>query len=341
MTRRYFIQNTVLSAAGLWITEAIDKKSAVSKNPRRRTPRLSPGATIALIAPAGPLSDERLQQALTNLSTLGYSVREGTALRHRKGYLAGEDADRLRDLHWAFADAAIDAVWCGRGGYGATRILPRVDFRLIARNPKPFIGYSDITALHIAIGQKAGLVTFHAPGASALLPPDTLQYLQAVLVEPQVPYTLTASPFAIDPPPMTISPGKASGVLIGGNLTLLTALVGTPFQPSFRGKIVFIEDIGEQPYRIDRMFTQLLQATDLRKAAGIALGTFIDCGPKTGDFSFSLAETLHFCLGNLGMPIAYGLPFGHMNNQATLPYGIRAELDADKISLTLLEPACI
>lgn len=339
MKRRYFIEKTLLGAAGWWLMSAGSRITS-QKHPRYKPARLQPDATIALIAPAGPLSEEKLEKARENLTTLGYRVREGTALRRRYGYLAGEDTERLQDLHWAFSDPEVDAIWCARGGYGATRLLPKIDFRLIARHPKPFIGYSDITALHLAIGQRTGLITFHAPGASAQLPSDTLQHLRAVLMEPQAPYTLGASLTATDPPPTTIRPGKAHGPLVGGNLTLLAALVGTPFQPSFRGKIAFIEDVGEQPYRIDRLLTQLLQTTDLRKAAGIALGTFVDCAPKNGDFSLSLAETLQLCLGHLDMPIAYGLPFGHMDNQATLPYGIRAELDANSPSVTFLEPAC-
>jgi muramoyltetrapeptide carboxypeptidase len=339
MTRRHFLEKTLLGGAGfLW-----SGAGKVFVHPRRpfRKPRcLAPGARVALIAPAGPLSEERLQRALTNLSALGYRVHEGKALRRRCGYLAGEDAERLQDLHWAFTDPDIEAVWCARGGYGATRLLPSVDFRRIARYPKPFIGYSDITALHIAIGQQAGLVTFHAPGISAELPLETLQHLRNVLVAPQVPYTLQASVLAADPAPTTIYPGKARGVLIGGNLSLLAALVGTPFQPSFRGKVAFIEEVGEQPYRIDRLLTQLLQATDLRKAAGIALGTFVDCAPKEPEFSLSLSETLSLCLKPLGIPVVYGLPFGHMPEQAILPYGVRAELDAEAQTLTLLEPAC-
>ncbi|MCS7037050.1 MAG: LD-carboxypeptidase [Saprospiraceae bacterium] len=333
------MEKTLLGAVGWWLAGSGSWPS-LHRSPRHRPACLRPGATVALIAPAGPVSEERLQRALSNIAGLGYRVREGQALRRRYGYLAGEDAERLRDLHWAFTDPEVDAIWCARGGYGATRLLPHVDFRLIARNPKPFMGYSDITALHIAIGQRTGLITFHAPGASAELPPETLQHLGAVLTAPQTPYTLSASPAATDPTPMTLRPGKASGPLIGGNLSLLAALVGTPFQPSFRGKIAFLEDVGEQPYRIDRLLTQLLQTTDLRKAAGIALGTFVDCAPKNGDFSLSLVETLRLCLGELDMPIAYGLPFGHMNEQATLPYSIRAELDANAIALTLLEPAC-
>ncbi len=334
MNRRSFIGKTLMGSLAWWLMGRA--QSPVRKKPAR----LHPGARIALIAPAGPVSEERYEKALANLSGQGYEVREGAALRRRLGYLAGEDAERLSDLHWAFTDPQIDAVWCIRGGYGTTRLLPYLNFRLIAQHPKPFIGYSDITALHIAIGQRTGLVTFHAPGGSSDFPPETLQHLRAVLVAPTTPYTLTANSQATDPAPLTIVGGKAQGPLLGGNLTLLAALAGTPFQPSFRGKIVFIEEVGEEPYCIDRMLTQLLQATDLRKAAGIALGTFIDCEPQTPEFSLSLAETLHLCLGQLNIPIAYGLPFGHMPTQSTLPCGIRAELDADAKTLTLLEPAC-
>jgi len=339
MTRRYFMQKILVGAAALWVGRPLGEL-ALGRRPRRKPPCLRPGARVALIAPAGPVSEERLQKALANLSEQGYQVREGAALRQRYGYLAGEDTERLKDLHWAFADPEVDAIWCVRGGYGATRLLPQVDFRLIARHPKPFIGYSDITALHLAIGQRTGMVTFHAPGASADFPPFALDHLRAVLVEPRVPHVLPPSAETGSPAPATLRPGKATGPLVGGNLTLLAALVGTPFQPSFRNKIAFIEDVGEEPYRIDRLLTQLLQTTDLSKAAGIALGTFIDCHPKTPEFSLSLLETLRLCLSGLNMPIAYGLPFGHMPAQATLPYGIRAELDADALTLTLLESAC-
>ncbi len=339
MTRRHFMQKALLGTAALWVGR-LPGGLGWGQRPRRKPPCLRPGARVALIAPAGPVSEERLRKALSNLSEQEYRVCEGAALRRRFGYLAGEDTERLKDLHWAFADPEVDAVWCVRGGYGVTRLLPRVDFRLIARHPKPFIGYSDITALHLAIGQRTGLVTFHAPGASADFPSFALDYFRAVLVEPRIPLVLAASVEDDSPAPATLRPGKAIGPLVGGNLTLLAALVGTPFQPSFRNKIAFIEDVGEEPYRIDRLLTQLLQTTDLSKAAGIALGTFIDCHPKTPEFSLSLLETLHLCLGGLNMPIAYGLPFGHMPAQATLPYGIRAELDADALTLTLLESAC-
>lgn len=310
---------------------------------RRRPPRLRDGATVALIAPASPASDEKIAKALANLAAQGYRVREGAALRARHGYLAGEDAVRLADLHWAFSAPDVDAVWCVRGGYGCTRLLPMLNYDLIREHPKPFIGYSDVTALHLAIGQKTGLVTFHGPVAAADFPENTLQHFRAAVTQPQAGYTLQA-PRAEEElrdeafRPFTLTSGKATGRLTGGNLSLLAAMAGTPFEPSFRGKIVFMEDVGEQPYRIDRLLTQLLQATDLRHAAGIALGVLAECGPKNAEFSLSLPETLRDRLGNLGIPVVYGLPFGHVAHQATFAYQMEAELDTDSQTLTLLEP---
>ena len=245
-------------------------------------------------------------------------------------------------MHWAFQDPAIDAVWCVRGGYGASRLLPQIDYELIRKHPKPFIGYSDVTALHLAIHARTGLVTFHGPVAAADFPENTWQHFRAILMDAAEEHVITA-PTQDFPDeayqPFTICPGKASGTLTGGNLALLSALAGTPFAPAFKGQIAFIEDVGEQPYRLDRMLTQLLQATDLSKAAGIALGVFNDCQPKPDSPSLSLPDTLRDRLGGLGIPVVYGIPFGHVRYQATLPYGIMAELDASAQKLTILESA--
>ena len=222
------------------------------------------------------------------------------------------------------------------------RLLPLLDYELIRRNPKVLIGYSDITALHLAIHQRTGLVTFHGPVAASDYPENTLAHLKAALFGGKTPYTLAVPAVGEEFPgeefrPFVITAGRARGALMGGNLALLSALTGTPYAPSFRGKIAFIEDIGEQPYRIDRMLTQLLQATDLAKAAGIALGVFSDCQPKGESPSLSLPDALRDRLGGLGIPVAYGYPFGHVAHQATLPYGIEAEMDTEKGTLTLLE----
>lgn len=344
MRRRTFFKTAGLAglAAGLSIPSDMQAKEVLKKQRILKPARLRPGATVALIAPAGPFSEDKLANARRNFETLGLKVKEGENLFARNGYLAGTDEQRLADLHRAFADPAVDAIWCIRGGYGCTRLLPQVDFDLIRNNPKPFIGYSDITALHLAIRKKTGLITFHGPVGASDFPENTLAHFRAALMEPVEGYRIAIPAAGEVLPgeeykPFIISSGTARGRLTGGNLSLLAALVGTPYFPSFRRKIVFIEDVGEQPYRIDRMLTQLLQASDLKQAAGIALGVFFDCQPKPGSPSLSLPDVLRDRLGKLGIPVIYGIPFGHVPHQATFPYGVEAALDADAGMLTLLE----
>ncbi|MCB9306317.1 MAG: LD-carboxypeptidase [Lewinellaceae bacterium] len=332
------------AVTGFSLKESMAKSLLESPVSPIRPRRLRQGATVALIAPASPFSDEKLERARNNIAGMGFVLREGDNLHARYGYLAGTDAQRLDDLHAAFRDPGIDAIWCIRGGYGCSRLLPQIDYKLIELNPKPLIGYSDITALHLAVQQRTGLITFHGPVAAAEFPDDTLRHFQAVLTDPQAEYRLQIPAGDAELPhemfrPYVIHPGKARGTITGGNLSLLAALIGTDFEPSFRGKLVFIEDVGEQPYRIDRMLTQMLQATDLAKAAGIALGVFAGCEAKDDSPSLSLRETLEDRLSGLGIPVVYGIPFGHVEHQATLPYGIKAELDADAGTLTLLEMA--
>lgn len=344
MRRRDFFKKTGLAglAAGISLPSTMTATD-VSEIPRMLRPaRLRAGATVGLIAPAGPFSEEKLANARKNFEMLGLRVKEGTHLFARNGYLAGSDAQRLSDLHQAFSDPEVDAVWCIRGGYGCTRLLPQVDFDLIRRNPKPFIGYSDVTALHLAIQKKTGLVTFHGPVAASDFPENTLQHFRAALIDPIINYEIKIPGAGEILPgneykPFVIASGTARGKLTGGNLSLLAALAGTPYFPSFRKKVVFIEDVGEQPYRIDRMLTQLLQASDLNEAAAIALGVFYDCQPKPDSPSLTLEETLRDRLGNLGLPVVYGIPFGHVPHQATFPYGIEVELNVEKGTLTLLE----
>ena len=304
--------------------------------------RLQAGNNVALIAPSSPVAEEKLTKAIANLSALGLTISEGKNLRNRAGYLAGSDSERLADLHAAFENPEIDAIWCVRGGYGAARLLPAVNFSLIKKNPKLLIGYSDITALHLAIHAQTGLVTFHGPVGAGDFTEMTLHHLKSVVMNAPDRHEISAVPdttLGEEYQPYTITPGIVRGALTGGNLALLSSMAGTPFAPKFRNKIVFIEDVGEQPYRLDRMFTQLLQSTDLAKAAGIALGVFNECQPKNDSFSYSLRESLQLCLGYLNIPVVYGIPFGHISNQATLPYGIQAELNATEQKLTLLEPA--
>ncbi|MBN8683025.1 MAG: LD-carboxypeptidase [Chitinophagales bacterium] len=305
-----------------------------------RPDRLRVGARVALIAPASPVTEEKITKALGNLAMLGYAVQEGKFLRVHNGHLAGTDAQRLEDLHWAFSDPLIDAVWCVRGGYGCTRLLPMIDYALIRKNPKPFIGFSDVTALHHAFLQRSGLSTYHGPVAGGDFPEATLRHFNAIVSEVSAAYTVPLIKSGEDGTgevfqSFVITPGKAQGALTGGNLALLAAMTGTPFQPVFKDKLVFMEDIDESPYRIDRMLTQLLQGTDLREAAGIALGVFAGCSPKPGMLSMSLQDTLRDRLGALGIPVVYGFPFGHVAHQMTFPMGVLGEMDSTAGTLTI------
>lgn len=346
MKRRSFLTNGGMAAlAGLLPKYQLSAKSVsrIMNKPRLIKPApIRQGAVVGLIAPASPPAPEKFDKAFANLAAMGFQVKTGAHLRDRLGHLAGTDSDRIADLHGAFSDPEVDVVWCIRGGYGCSRLLPDIDFDLIRKHPKPFIGYSDVTALHLAISQQTGLVTFHGTVAAGDFPEPTLAHFQATLMQGKAPYTIPAPVAPFEAPefqPFVITPGRASGRLTGGNLALLSALVGTPFEPRFRDKVVFIEDVGEQPYRVDRMLTQLLQATDLKHAAAIALGVFADCAPKPDTASMTLEETLRDRLGGLGIPVMYGIPFGHVAYQAVLPYGISAELDTDAQRLILLEKA--
>jgi muramoyltetrapeptide carboxypeptidase len=316
--------------------------------PLIRPRRLAPGQTIGIVAPsAAPNEPERIRFAVETVESLGFKVRPGPHLYDREGYLAGADAARADDLNAMFADDSVDAIWCVRGGYGASRILPALDYALMQRRPKPLIGYSDITALHMAIHRHAGLVTFHGPVAFRAFTPYTLGELKRVLWTTETPARLGG------PPPFertegrvdwdnrvtTLQPGKARGRLLGGNLCLMSHLVGTPYLPDLRGAILFLEDIEEAYYRIDRMLTQLWLSGALAGLAGMAFGKFTGCEPSAFFLQNRPLEDILAERGRaLGIPAVSGLMIGHIEDQTTLPVGCLAELDADAGTLTLLEP---
>lgn len=338
MDRRSFARKMALTLPVL--AGARLAPSALPLLPRR----LQPGDTIGLITPGSYIDDESLKKAVDNLLSLGFRLKMGKNLRARRGFNAGTDQQRLDDLHTMFADDSVDGIWCARGGYGCSRLLPAIDYDLIRNNPKALIGYSDVTALLNAIYHKTGLVGFHGPVGASELTEYTEAQFRAVVMEGNAPYAI---PLSVENQkkenpafqPFPLRGGKARGLLIGGNLSLLAAMAGTPYLPEAAGKLVFLEDVGEKPYRIDRMLTQLRQAWSLGQAAGIALGIFEDCQPGEGELSLSLAETLTDRLQELNIPALYGLSFGHIADQCTLPVGIEAELDVENQSLVLLEPA--
>ena len=344
MKRRDMLKG--LAAVPLLASPAFGTVKRAKKLKMIKPKRLRTGETVAVIAPASGLSREAFDKALQNLESLGLKTKVGKAARGTKGFLAATDQERLDDLHSAFADSEVSAVWCVRGGYGAARLLPAIDYNLIRKNPKILIGFSDITALHLAISQNTGLVTFHGPVAASEPTDYTRNHVTNVLMNPSAPYKIELSDFNKANESNlykteTIVAGKGRGRLIGGNLSLLSALAGTPFGlREMKGKILFIEDVGEQPYRIDRMLTQMRQSFDLRSLAGIALGIFEDCNPRTKNTQ-TLSEVVKDRLGDIGIPVIYGLSFGHIRDQFTLPVGTEAELDTERATLTLLETSVV
>ncbi len=306
---------------------------------------LRPGDTVGLVAPASGVDHQGYEKAIAHLNAWGLKVKEGRHLLDKTGYLAGRDEDRVADLHEMYRDDEVKAIWCIRGGYGVTRILPLLDYRLIAAHPKPVIGYSDITALIHAIHLKTGIVGFHGPIGKGPNDPYSHAMLQQVLFENNPQSTISYQSMEGGEgevyTPEVIAPGDAEGVLSGGNLTLLAALSGTPFHWDAKGKLVFIEDVGEKPYRIDRMLTTLLQSARLPEAKGIILGVFRGCEAKEGSDSLTLKQVLKDRLGNLGIPVFYGFTFGHTDKMCTFPVGIRARWSMEDRQIQILEPAVI
>ncbi|MCB1654891.1 MAG: LD-carboxypeptidase [Pseudomonadales bacterium] len=303
----------------------------VSYKAHSAVPALPAGGVIALIAPAGP-AELDLELATQWMAARGYQLRVLPGVWEKDGYLAGSDAVRLRDLHDAFADESVDAIFCLRGGYGSPRLLAGIDFALLRRNPKPFVGYSDITALHLAITRYAGFVTFHGAMLNADLLGNKLEPTESglwqmlsgqqspVLEHPQA-FTLT-----------TLAPGSASGRLLGGNLSMICATIGSAFELDDEGIILFIEDVNEPLYRVDRLLTHLRLAGKLNRLRGVLVGDF------AGVDSVALHRLLQQELGPLGIPVLAGWRSGHCNPNLTLPLGAQVRLDADQQQLVLEQP---
>jgi muramoyltetrapeptide carboxypeptidase len=347
MKRRNFIK-TISTAT---IAAAVTKPAlAENQNYQRRKlikpPKLREGDTIALVTPGSYITQQEQEESISNLRNLGFNVTYSERLMQKNGYFSANDKERAIDLNEMFERKDVRGIMCARGGYGCARILPYLDYEVIRNNPKPLIGFSDVTALHYAIFKNSGLVTFHGPVSISTFSNFSQRNFENVLLDPKgeiVLYNSTTdndyNPYGIT----VISEGKAEGELIGGNLSIVVSLIGTDYDMDYSGKIIFLEEFLEEPYRVDRMLTQMLQAGKFRNAAGIALGIFKMCEPsKTNpsfNGSFSLMEVLQDRLGNLGIPVVYGLSFGHVVDKLTLPFGINAELDSDSKQLRLLEPA--
>ncbi|MFI7411963.1 LD-carboxypeptidase [Streptomyces sp. NPDC049627] len=303
--------------------------------PLQRPSRLAPGARVAVVAPSGPVPEERLQAGLDLLRgwDLDPVVAPHVLDRHREfAYLAGADADRAADLQGAWCDRSVDAVLCARGGYGAQRMVDLLDWDAMrAAGPKVFLGFSDITALHEAFATRLGLVTLHGPmaaGIDFIKNARAQEHLKATLFEPESVRTISSAGSAL-------VPGRARGVTLGGCLSLLAAEAGTPHaRTSARGGLLCLEDVGEETYRLDRYLTQLLRAGFLDGVRGVLLGSWQECEPYERVRALFLDR-----LGGLRVPVVEEFGFGHGEGALTIPFGVSAELDAGAGTLTLDEPA--
>jgi muramoyltetrapeptide carboxypeptidase len=320
---------------------------AQSSSPVVKPKPLRPGDLVAVVTPSTYVSDPvQMDLAIRTVEHFGLRARLGANVRKRSGYLGGSIDERVADVHAAFRDPEVKGIFCIRGGYGSPQLLDRLDYALIRRNPKVFAGYSDITALHLAILRHAGLVTFHSPVVLSRFTDFSQRHFREAVFGGPASRTIVNPPEdnPLRPlhPTRAIRPGKVRGPLVGGNLTLLSALMGTPYEPDTRGRIFFLEDVGEEPYRIDRMLTQLRLAGKFDQCAGVVVGECVDCNPREFQpgfqSTFSLNEVLEDILGTLKVPVLTGLLIGHTNDQATLPMGVPAELDTANASLTVLEP---
>lgn len=303
---------------------------ATPSRPARLPPALAPGARVALLAPAGPLaSPDDLVRAEQNARALGWEPVPGAHVLAREGYLAGSDAQRLGDLNAALADDAIDGVWCVRGGYGAMRLLEHVDYDALRRHPKALMGYSDITALHGAIVTRGEVVTFHAPVARAALTPFSRDSLARATARREE--SCGSAPAA-----RVLRGGRARGRLVGGNLSLLAALAGTPFAPDYTDAIVLMEDVHEDVYRVERMLLTLRLGGAFASCRALVFGAFTDGREERQDAggSRSLDAVLTELADTLRVPCVAGVPVGHIADQWTVPLGAGAELDADARALT-------
>jgi muramoyltetrapeptide carboxypeptidase len=354
MNRRKFIARSATAAATACALPLLPNTSFSQSqaNPSAliRPKALRPGDTIGLITPATEVPDpDRLALAERTITYFKLRLKRGRNVGKRFGNYRESIAARLDDLHAMFRDPEVKAIFCIRGGYASAHLLDSIDYDLIRRNPKIFLGYSDITAMHLALQKSARLVTFHGPIVLSRFTNYTQQHFRKALFE-TTPLGKVTNPPDSDPlRPIhalrTIRPGVASGTLIGGNLSLISTTLGTPYEIDTRGRILFLEDVEEQAYSLDRMLTQLRLAGKFDQAAGVIWGECSDCGPRAYQPSlvlpFSVGEVVDNLLGDLKIPVLSGLTIGHTTDQLTLPLGVMATLDATAGTLEITEAGVV
>lgn len=337
ISRRSFVPmlGTVLVGASCLSAESI--KSLTPENiilPKR----LSEGDTIGICAPAGPIRDNvEIKEFTAIIQNLGFKVKLGANVTGQLGYFSASDENRAKELMSLITDPEINGIFTIRGGWGCARIVDLLDYDLIKANPKVIMGFSDLTTLLNAISSRTGLVTFHGPNGNSTWNDYSVKYIQELLIDgKKFEYQNSSS---MDQKIKVYSKGTAIGPLYGGNLSVLSGLTGSEFLPDWKGKILFIEDVNEEPYRIDRMLTQLKLAGIFDQVAGIILGGFRKCVPEEPDRSFTLDEVFEQHFNGLSIPVYSGAQIGHLRNKYTVPIGLDVKMNADNGSIELLTPA--
>lgn len=342
MDKRAFLKSLGFLAGSLPILSFTSADATA--HPKTLYPKpLKKGDVVGLVSPSAATAD-RMQFTFAKeaLEGLGLQVKLGKNLMNRRGHLAGSDAERAEDLNRMFADKTIRAIISIRGGSGAARILPLLDYKTIAKNPKPLLGYSDITALHCAIQSQTGLITFHGPMGSGSWNSFNVAQFEKVFYDQELVHYenvhATSDELVVkDNRIQTLKSGTAQGKILGGNLTVLTAISGTPYYPDFTDSILFIEDIAEDPYKIDRMMSTLKLNGTLAKIKGFVFGQCTDCVPGGGYGSLTLDQVLDDYILPLNIPAFSGAMIGHISKQFIIPVGANVKIDADQGSITLLE----
>lgn len=300
------------------------------------------GDTIGIIAPSSPADIDKVYKARSYINNMGFKVKLGKSCFETWGYLSGVDSIRAEDLDNMFADKEVDGILCLRGGYGASRILDKINFNIVKDNPKIFVGYSDITVLHTSFNQICDLVTFHGPMAASNMSDEIDQFT----IDSFLKAITSTDPLGNIENPINekigcLVPGEATGEITGGNLALIAGTLGTPYEINAKGKLLLIEEVEEEPYRVDRMLTQLALAGKFKDANGIILGDFKNCTPKEYVNSLSLMEVFQSTIVPFNKPTIYNLKAGHSFQKITIPFGVEAKMVSDEGKLTILERAAI
>lgn len=337
-SRRKFIRNISLGAGVLVAGKAVaasEVTSVFKTNPVSiLPPRLKKGDLIALTAPAGAIfNEETVTKATASLTAMGFRVKVGATAKTKTGYLAGDDQFRANEFLSFMNDKEVKGIVALRGGWGCARLLPYLDLTLLMGNEKVISGFSDITTILLALYAQLGMVTFHGPVGNSTWEGATSENFLSVVQDVDVPFKMTNAEVK------TIASGYAKGILLGGNLSIICSLIGTSYLPDFGGAILFLEETEEEPYRVDRLLTQLSMCGILDKVAGVVFGTCAKCEAEEPDKSFTLDEVLDHHFKNRKYPVIKGFAVGHIKDKFTLPIGVLAELSSEKGTLTLLEAA--